>query len=144
MPDGRVFRFTRLPSRRGVVFRPLITATLTGPAGSLETEMLLDSGADTSIIDLRMAERIGLDLGPIEMMAGIGADIPGHGGKALLRVERIPPEVPAVALPVFMPVDRELPSFPILGRAAFFEAFDVLLEMGPIPSRGTFSVSPHS
>lgn len=132
-----------MPSRHGTVFRPLIEVELTGPAGRVQTEMLLDSGADIAIIDLRMAETLGLDLGPIETMTGIGTEVPGYRGRAFVRVEGVPSEVLPVEIPLFIPVNGELPSFPVLGRAAFFQAFDVRFSMGPIPSMGTFSVSAH-
>ena len=106
--------------------------------------MLLDTGSDVSIVRLGTAERLGLDLGEIDVLASIGVDIPGYRTFADLAVGGFPEPVPQVRLPVFVPVNPELPPFPVLGRDGFLQTFDVRLEMGPVPSAGRFSVSPHT
>jgi len=34
------------------------------------------------------------------------------------------------------------PPFPVLGREGFFQAFDILFRLGPVPERGMFCLSP--
>lgn len=143
MPDIRTFRFTGESSRRGIVYRPLVQVRIAGPARSLRTQMLLDTGSDISMVKLGTAEELGLDLGEIDVLASIGVDIPGYRTSMDLTIEGLPAPVAPVRLPVFVPIDPDLPPFPVLGRDGFLQAFDVRLAMGPIPSTGTFSVSAH-
>src|SRR3972149_2549959 len=59
-----------MPSRFGdtwlaasrAFFVRVVAARLSGPSGSLPMTMLVDSGADSSVIDLPLANRLGLAL----------------------------------------------------------------------------------
>ena len=55
--------------------RPLLAVKLAGPSGAVTTVMLVDSGADVSMIQLDLAEHLGLPLGKGERTGGISGGL---------------------------------------------------------------------
>lgn len=51
-----------LTERYGLIYEPTIQVTLKGPNGSVDVAMIIDSGADISIIPYTLGEDLGLHL----------------------------------------------------------------------------------
>lgn len=69
------FPFAQRQSRRfGTILKPLIPVRVSGPARSVNVFMLLDSGADLSMLPYSAGETIGLslDIGTRSEVQGIG------------------------------------------------------------------------
>jgi hypothetical protein len=57
------FPFLQRPSKKlGHILKPIIPASIIGPARGVRVFMLLDSGADISMIPYSVGETIGLEL----------------------------------------------------------------------------------
>ena len=57
------FRFEKRESKRfGQILKPIIPVSIIGPKRGLNVFMLLDSGADLSLIPYAVGETIGLEL----------------------------------------------------------------------------------
>ena len=57
------FQFKNVYSKRfGVVLKPIIPVTIIGTKESADVSMLLDSGADLSLVPYSVVEAIGLEL----------------------------------------------------------------------------------
>src|SRR5712691_4084471 len=69
------FPFVRRPSRRfGELLKPIIPVRISGPGRAINVFMLLDSGADLSMLPYLVGEAIGLrlDMGTRSEAQGIG------------------------------------------------------------------------
>jgi len=69
------FPFERRQSRRfGTILKPIIPVRISGPARSVNVFMLVDSGADLSVVPYSVGETLGLrlDIGTRSEAQGIG------------------------------------------------------------------------
>ena len=87
------FQFEKRHTQRlGEILKPIIPVTIIGPKRSLNIFMLLDSGADLSLIPSSVGETIGLEL-DIENRSevqGIGeGSVPYILNKVKLKIENI-------------------------------------------------------
>lgn len=117
-----VFEFKKAYSiKLGEILKPIIPVKITGPKRSLNIFMLLDSGADLSLIPYSVGEIIGLDIN-IENRSevhGIGeGSIPYILCQTQLSIEDA--EFPAR---VGWALIEEVPF--ILGRLDFFKNFSI-------------------
>lgn len=104
--------------------KPLIPITMIGPAMSIDTLALVDSGADISVISREVGEVLGMDMsGGIDWSMGVGGKVRTVEGRLRMRVskghERYSDDLPIKAI-----MDEySLP--PLLGRKGFFEHFEI-------------------
>jgi len=110
--------------------RPLVPAILTGPAASTPVPMLVDSGADVSMISLGLAKHLGLDLSRRDSAAGISGGMPVFRSKVGVEIVHAGGTLPRLDVPVWVPTRRGLPPELVLGRGVFFEAYDVTFRLG--------------
>jgi len=104
--------------------------------------MLVDSGADCAVVGAALARKLGLVEEDTGSGRGISSRVPEWRSRMVVEV-RHPSEW---LRPLEVPVEVLLgkwPPFPVLGRAGFFESFDVLFRLGPAPERGMFYLSPY-
>jgi len=80
------FRFQELRLGKKRTLRPMVQVRLTGAKMSLETPMLIDSGADMSMIQLELAEQLGLELSAAGSTHGISGAIPVYLSSVEARV----------------------------------------------------------
>jgi len=142
MPLIYSFPFKRFHDPGGVTFRPILQTRLNGPQGSATASMLLDSGADCSLVDRPIAEQLGLQLGKTARGRGPSGRFPVWHSQMLVEVRCGSQWLPPLEVPVDVPL-RVAPPFPILGRAGVFEIYDILFQMGTPPERGMFHLVPH-
>ena len=142
MPSVYAFplRARRVGGRR--IFRPVFRVRLSGPSGTVRTNMLVDSGADCSLIDPRHAESLGLQLDEARRGQVVARRLHISRSEVLLEVNHPSGWLPPVRVPVEVPVEPMGLPFAVLGREGFFEAFDVAFLLGPDPARGMFCFSP--
>lgn len=143
MPVVYSFRFRGqfLVGRK--MYRPLLLARLQGPSGSAWVWMLLDSGADCSLISMDLAHGPGLAIG--EAHGGLGTFGRAPMGRAhmVAAIRHALEWLPSMTIPVEVPL-QGAPPLPVLGREGVFDRFDVLFRLGPAPSRGMFYLIPRS
>lgn len=142
MPLVYSFHFTRFPHDTGWTFRPILYGRLRGPLGTAPVDLLVDSGADCSVIDLALAERLGLELSKIHKGRGVSGPVPVRRGRMILEIRHASRWLTPIAIPVEVPA-RGAPPFAILGREVVFSRFDILFQLGPVPERGMFHLVPH-
>jgi hypothetical protein len=133
--------FTRIETPLGVILRPLMPVTLKhSTSDSLDTLMLIDSGADLSMIPKSMAQSIGIDLSscPTGVTGGVGGATDVVMSEATLSFGQRK-EVHEVDIPVQIPTKTDIPS-PLLGREPFFRFFDVSFRMGFCEDKGKFVI----
>jgi len=116
------FQFEKIHSKRlGQVLKPIIPVTIIGAKRGVNAFMLLDSGADLSLIPYSVGEAIGLEL-DIENRSevqGIGeGSVPYILSQARIKIGDI--ETPAR---IGWALIEEVPL--ILGRLDVFQAFSV-------------------
>ncbi|MFQ5752913.1 MAG: aspartyl protease family protein [bacterium] len=116
------FQFEKRHTQRlGEIFKPIVPVTLIGPKRSLNIFMLLDSGADLSLIPYSVGETIGLEL-DIEHRSevqGIGEGSVSYIlSEAKLKIENI-----EISARVAWALIEEVPF--ILGRLDVFQNFSV-------------------
>ena len=100
---------------------PIIPVTLFGPAGPLQTEAYLDSGALMSIVDQALAEALGIPL----LHARTQRFVVGDGRLIHGRVVTLPLQVGPFRFRAALAFSSELKvGFNLLGRRDFFERFD--------------------
>ena len=136
------YKFKELRIGPSRIQRPMLAVRLEGPSRALTTVMIVDSGADVSMIQLDLAEQLGLSMGKVERTGGIS------GGLEVFRT-RVQAEIgcgtrflPPLDLPVQVPTERGLPPVALLGREVFFYEYDISFRMGYTPSKGKFVLSP--
>lgn len=123
------FPYLKLPStvpKLKWVARPYIQVKLTGPGGISAGYALIDSGADRSLFNIQIAEKIGLDLtkAPQEYFGGI------EGGNLKAKLHKVKLEI--------VGMDEEIEILAgfidssgvaaILGQDGFFDAFKIKFE----------------
>ncbi len=116
------FEFEKRHTQRlGEILKPIIPVTIIGAKRSLNIFMLLDSGADLSLIPYSVGETIGLEL-DIENRSevqGIGeGSVPYILNKVKLKIENI-----EISVRVGWALIEEVPF--ILGRLDVFQNFSV-------------------
>ena len=114
------FQVVRSP-RRGLLRRPVIPATLSGPRGTYRSVFLLDSGADLSLVPQSVGQRLGLSVSgaPMGRCGGIGEGaIAYHLCHVALHIEHL-----AFRIRIGW-CTAETPHF-ILGRLDVFDLLDI-------------------
>lgn len=123
------FPYLKLPSivpKLKWIARPYIQIKLTGPKGNSMGYALIDSGADRSLFNVQIAEKIGLDLtkAPKEYFGGIeGGNLKAKLHKVKLEIIGINEEIELIA--GF--IDSSGVAA-ILGQDGFFDAFRIKFE----------------
>jgi hypothetical protein len=105
----------------GQIFKPILRVKITGPSRSVETLMLLDSGADISFIPYSIGEAIGLevDIANRSEVRGIGeGSVPYILANVILSIGDI--EIPAR---IGWALIEEVPL--LLGRLDVFQQFSI-------------------
>lgn len=134
------FPYLKLPffdPKLKTIARPYIPIKLTGPKGFWEGYGLIDSGADRSLFNIQIAEKIGLDLtkNRSENFGGIeGGTIEGSIHKVSLQVIGMEKEIGLLAGFV-----SSSGVAAILGQEGFFDEFRIkferdlgLIEVNPV------------
>ena len=104
---------------------PMIPVSITGPDDSLDTEALIDSGADMSVLPLEMAEQLGLNLSRnINPCRGIGGETNSAEDSVRIRLTD-GRETHAFEMPVKVLLDARWDIPPLLGRQGFFTEFAI-------------------
>ncbi|OGE64761.1 hypothetical protein A3I48_00015 [Candidatus Daviesbacteria bacterium RIFCSPLOWO2_02_FULL_36_7] len=133
------FPYLKLPSRNPKlkwISRPYIPIRLIGSNGIWEGYGLIDSGADRSLFNTQIAEKIGLNLNEVatEDFSGIeGGGIEAKLHKLRLQVIGMDNDIEIVAGFV-----ESSGVAVILGQDGFFDAFRIKFER----DHGTFEITP--
>lgn len=123
------FPYFKLPSfdpNLKWIARPYIPIRLTGPKGFWEGYGLIDSGADRSLFNIQIAEKIGLNLagGQLENFGGIeGGTLRASLQKVSLQVIGMSREIEITAGFV-----KSTGVAAILGQEGFFDSFRIKFE----------------
>ena len=141
MPSVYAFPFRKAGPGRRRAYRPMISARLWGPRGRSSASMLVDSGADFAVIGPGLARKLGLAEEDVRTGRGISARVPVWRSRMVVEVRHPSGLLPPIEVPVEL-MRWKSPPFPVLGRGGFFEAFDILFRLGPVPERGMFYLSP--
>ena len=114
------FSFKKVVSPKfGEVLKPVIPVTVIGPKRKVKTFMLLDSGADISLIPYSAGEIIGLDLDMTTRseIQGVGeGSVPYAPSQIKLQIEDI-----EITIRIGWALIEEVPF--ILGRLDLFQKF---------------------
>ncbi len=137
------YKFTSSVLEDGTtILRPLVPVNLQfGNGRKLNTLMLVDSGADYSMIDRELAQQLGVD--PIRM-----GKTSGSSGEADVEISKLHAELVygnrtfPFEMPVQVPLEKGFPVIPLLGREPFFWLFDVNFRMGYTETKGKFVIIP--
>ena len=135
------FEFTEFRVDNFHTLRPIVSALLKGPSGSAQAPMLVDSGADVSMIESRLAERLGLNLTSTNEVFGISGGMKVSFANVLAEIRHGDGHLPALTIPVWVPRRPGLPPLGLLGRNALFQQYDITFQMRR-GSRGRFTFSP--
>jgi len=141
LPVVYPFPFRRFNYAGGSVFRPVVTVRVHGPLRSLRLRMLVDSGADCSLINPRHAKTLGLRLEKTRGGRVVSHPLAVSRSEILLEVRHVSGWLSPIRIPVEIPPEPMGLPFAVLGREGFFEAFDVAFLLGPAPGRGMFCLS---
>ena len=117
------FRYKNVPRHNGTeAYSPSFSVTLQAKE-SVTVPALVDSGGDISVMPLALAEFIGCDLsGPVGETFGIGGSSRVKRTEATVRVQK-GHERYSIRVPFCVLLDEPVPV--LLGRAGFFDAFDI-------------------
>ena len=94
------------------------------------------------MIQLELAEQLGLNLIHIERTGGIDTEIPVYRTKVRAEIRYKSQFLPAMDLPVQVPTERGRPPVPLLGREHFFYEYDISFRMGYAQTKGKFILTP--
>ena len=136
------FKFHQLRIGTSIIHRPLLQVLMTGPTKRLETIMLVDSGADVSMIQLELAEQLGLPLNKVETTGGISGDLPVYRTAVQAQIRYGDMLLPLLQLPIQVPTEHGRLPLALLGRDLFFHEFDIDFRMGYTPTKGKFVLRP--
>ncbi len=136
------YKFYELNIGKKRILRPMLPVLLRGPTMGLETGMLVDSGADVSMIQRELAEQLGLAFHGVESTGGISGELPVHLSSVEAEIRFGNAFLPTMRLPLQIPTDYGLPPLPLLGREVFFFAYDISFRMGYTPTKGKFVLKP--
>jgi len=142
MPLIHSFPFIAVELETGKAFRPLLHARLRGPSGAVDEAILLDSGADSSLISLATSKSLGLALGKPHGGRGASGRFPVRRGRMTVEIRHGVGWMDPITVPVDVLI-RGGPPFPALGREGVFEVFDIVFQLGPEPKRGMFHLISH-
>lgn len=123
------FPYLKLPSsdpKRKWISRPYILIKIHGPKGIWEGYALIDSGADRSVFNIQIAEKIGLDLskGTIESFGGI------EGGSLKAKLQKIKVQVTGIneEIEILAGFIDSNGVAAILGQEGFFDQYRIKFE----------------
>ena len=132
----------------GKIFRPLLPVQIAYQSTPLGTHMVVDSGADLSMLPRGVAEALRIPVPDLERGAsrGIGSEaVPVGLAQVTLFLDQgrehhqldMPVQVVQVVL------EGDGPPYPLLGRDPFFREFDVAFRMGYTDSeaKGKFTLT---
>ena len=142
MAEHLIFRFTELRIDELSTQRPLVDVKLTGPLDAVTTVMLVDSGSDVSMIQLDLAEHLGLEMGYAERTRGTSGGLDAFRTQVQAEIFHGKKLLPPLDLPVQVPAESGLPPIALLGREVFFYRYDVSFRMDHTPAKGKFVLSP--
>jgi hypothetical protein len=142
--DPLTFRFQELHVGELHTQRPLLAVKLSGPLDAVTTVMLVDSGSDVSMIQLDLAEHLGLPMGDAEHTRGTAGGVDVFSTQVQAEIFHGKELLPPLDLPVQVPTERGLPPIGLLGREVFFYRYDVSFHMDRSPAKGKFVLSPVS
>jgi hypothetical protein len=142
MPVIHSFPFTAVDLETGKAFRPLLHVRLRGPSGAVDEAMLLDSGADSSLISLATSKSLGLELGEPHGGRGASGRFPVRRARMTVEIRYGVGWMDPITVPVDVPI-RGAPPFPALGREGVFDVYDILFRLGPEQARGMFHLISH-
>jgi len=140
LAPGHSFEFAEIRISGERVLRPNLPVVLTGPMGSFRATMLLDTGADISMVGLPLARALGLDLSTRDRVFGVSGSTNVFRTSVLLEVLVPTGRTPALKIPLWVPTKAGLPPEPILGREVFFQENEVSFDMGR-GAKGRFTVT---
>jgi len=137
MPLIHSFPFTAFETETGRTFRPLLHGRLRGPSGMVNVAMLLDSGADCSLIGFATARSLGLEMSRPRGGRGASGQFPVRRSRMTVEIRYGAGWMDPITVPVDVPI-RGDPPFAAQGREGVFDIYDVLFQLGPEPERGMF------
>ncbi|HLD54860.1 MAG TPA: aspartyl protease family protein [Candidatus Nanoarchaeia archaeon] len=122
------FKYKQINNTCGLKHKPTIDLILQGRSKfSIKTAMLLDSGADVSVIPLDLAKLLDIDLSMKESVTnGIGGEVKSK--RTSMKVSIYLKEdhrLYTYTIPVEVILDDDPP--PILGRDGFFDKFQITI-----------------
>ena len=98
------------------------------PCETVELIFLLDSGADYTILPVEIAEILGLELSEsIEQSEGVGGSVDTIKTDIELNVKNAH-ESYKFRIPVYVLMSRNSKIPPLLGRAGFFDEFEITIK----------------
>ncbi len=122
-------------SRGRMVKRPVLILELKAKDGSiLEVPAIVDSGADTTTVNIEYAAALGIELGEKGLILGIGK------GKVERRAGHLPFKIKQTDFELDVPawyIDSENVGI-LLGQEAFFDSFRIKFEK----DHDTFEIIP--
>ncbi len=145
MPRGASlsYKFVDFDTPKGVIQRPLIPVTVEYPGhGSLDTGMIVDSGADFLMIDREFATGLGIPVENLPRSKTTGATGSGQVAEAEVIVtigQR--DDIFEITMPIQIPLRFGYPRIPLLGREPPFDVFDVSFRMAYAKTKGKFVLS---
>jgi hypothetical protein len=105
----------------GVIFRPVATVNLKGPENEVPTEMIVDSGADISIIPFELGSYLGLQIEKnedVKSLGGIAGGIPVVYRHIKMEIDEL-----VISAKIAWSLIEDVPA--ILGRLNIFDEFDI-------------------
>ena len=115
--------------------RPVVDVELIGPAKSITTIAIVDSGADNCLFNIEYAKAIGIDLEKCEKDRTIG--IEGNGKEVLMtNLEIRVKDLGKIKIPVGF-IDSES-VIGLLGQSGFFDIHRIKFER----DHNTFEITP--
>ncbi|MEK6843457.1 MAG: retropepsin-like aspartic protease [Candidatus Micrarchaeota archaeon] len=121
------FKYRKAIDKKGNrILRPEIEIKLVNGAKSQKAVALLDSGADTCYIPRALAERLGFELkGKPTITKGVGGNIEVFDSTINIEISGGHEKALLENVPVTIPKEDGEIAWILLGRAAFFEYFEV-------------------
>jgi hypothetical protein len=122
----------------------MVPVRLRGPAGELTLSMLVDSGADVSMIQLGHAQRLGLHPARMLWMWGVSQGLWVSESRVAVRVLAQEGPLSEIVISVHVPTVHEFPPLTFLGREGFFSEYEITFRAGRVPAEGTVTIGPPS
>lgn len=142
MPLIHSFPFTGFETETGRTFRPLLHVRIRGPWGTVKLAMLLDSGADCSLIGFDAARSLGLKMSKARRGRGASGQFTIRRSRMIVEIRHGAGWMDAITVPVDVPILGDQPVA-ALGREGVFDIYDILFQLGPEPERGMFHLVSH-
>ena len=109
-------------------YGPWIPAIVKGPSETVELIFLLDSRADFMILPVEIAEILGLELsGSIEQSEGVDGSVDTIETDMEINVKNAH-ESYKFRIPIYVLMSRNSKIPPLLGRAGFFDEFEIAIK----------------